>query len=59
MKNFDLLLTCKKCNSNNIRLIKQMDFTFEDWQAPTGNIIFKCLDCEEVEVLHLKYEWLR
>ena len=56
MKNFDLATTCKKCNSNNIRLIRQMDFGMDDWQVPTGGIIFKCLDCKEIEVLHLEYE---
>jgi len=48
MNKFDLLLTCKKFNSNNIRLIRQMDFGMDDWQVPTGDIIFKCLDCKEV-----------
>lgn len=56
MNKFNLLLTCKKCNSNNIRLIRQMDFGMDDWQYATGDIIFKCLDCKEVEVLHLEYE---
>jgi len=56
MNNFDLIATCKKCNSNNVRLIRQMDFGMDDWQIPTGDIIFKCLDCKEIEVLHLEYE---
>ena len=58
MKYFDLLATCNKCNSKNIRLIRQMDFGMDDWQIPTGDIIFKCLDCKEIEVLHLEYEMI-
>jgi len=33
-----------------------MDFGMDDWQVPIGDIIFKCLDCKELEVLHLEYE---
>lgn len=57
MKNFELIARCALCDSEDVRLCRQLDFTgWEDDVAITGNVVLSCQLCKNKELLKLEYE---
>ena len=60
LEKFDMELKLKcKCGSENVHIVKQLDFgsgVLDDCYEYTGNIVLICQDCRNKELIKLKYE---
>jgi hypothetical protein len=60
MKDFNLILTCKKCGSSNVHICKHIDYTggLDDVVDYTNDIVLVCKneECYNRELIKLQYE---